>query len=152
MKRVAHPPLSPTGFEALACYEHWFRKREDLMLVSIRNDMSDLRHFIAWYETERELHLIPSDPSFALKRVGQEESTPHHLDDQMPLLARCWRQSSPMSIPTMCHRFGYRMAESVPSHRLAHTMGHHSLDTTKLFVREQNMMHNKPPGPVPGRR
>jgi integrase/recombinase XerD len=32
------------------------------------------------------------------------------------------------------HRFGYRMAESVPLHRLAHIMGHDSLDTTKLYI------------------
>jgi integrase/recombinase XerD len=33
------------------------------------------------------------------------------------------------------HRFGYRMAESVPLHRLAQIMGHDSLDTTKLYIR-----------------
>jgi hypothetical protein len=54
MKRTAHPPLSHTGNEALASYEHWLREREDLALASIRNYLSDLRHFIAWYETERE--------------------------------------------------------------------------------------------------
>ena len=32
------------------------------------------------------------------------------------------------------HRFGYRMAESVPLHRLAHIMGHDSLDTTTLYT------------------
>jgi integrase/recombinase XerD len=32
------------------------------------------------------------------------------------------------------HRFGYRMAESVPLHRLAQIMGHGSLDTTKLYI------------------
>jgi Phage integrase family/NB-ARC domain len=32
------------------------------------------------------------------------------------------------------HRFGYRMAESVPLHRLAQIMGHDSLDTTKLSI------------------
>ncbi len=32
------------------------------------------------------------------------------------------------------HRFGYRMAESVPLHRLAQIMGHESLDTTKLYI------------------
>ena len=31
------------------------------------------------------------------------------------------------------HRFGYRMAEMVPLHRLAQIMGHDSLDTTKLY-------------------
>lgn len=33
------------------------------------------------------------------------------------------------------HRFGYRMAEGVPLHRLAQLMGHDSLDTTMLYVR-----------------
>lgn len=32
------------------------------------------------------------------------------------------------------HRFGYRMAETVPLHRLAQIMGHDSLDTTKLYI------------------
>lgn len=33
------------------------------------------------------------------------------------------------------HRFGYRMAEKVPLHRLAQLMGHDSLDTTLLYIR-----------------
>ena len=33
------------------------------------------------------------------------------------------------------HRFGYRMAEVVPLHRLAQIMAHDSLDTTMLYVR-----------------
>ena len=33
------------------------------------------------------------------------------------------------------HRFGYRMAEAVPLHRLAQIMGHDSLDTTMVYVR-----------------
>ena len=32
------------------------------------------------------------------------------------------------------HRFGYRMAESVPLHRLAQIMGHDSLNTSKLYI------------------
>lgn len=32
------------------------------------------------------------------------------------------------------HRFGYRMAERVPLHRLAQIMGHDSLDTTRLYT------------------
>jgi integrase/recombinase XerC len=57
MKRTAHPPLSHAGQEALALYEHWLREREDLTPASIRNNLSDLRHFIAWYETEQEAHV-----------------------------------------------------------------------------------------------
>ena len=33
------------------------------------------------------------------------------------------------------HRFGYRMAEATPLHRLAQILGHDSLDTTMLYVR-----------------
>jgi integrase/recombinase XerC len=33
------------------------------------------------------------------------------------------------------HRFGYRMADKVPLHRLAQIMGHDSLDTTTVYVR-----------------
>lgn len=33
------------------------------------------------------------------------------------------------------HRFGYRMAKSVPLHRLAQIMGHDSLDTTLIYIK-----------------
>lgn len=33
------------------------------------------------------------------------------------------------------HRFGYRMSEAVPLHRLAQIMGHDSLDTTMIYIR-----------------
>lgn len=33
------------------------------------------------------------------------------------------------------HRFGYRMAQVVPLHRLAQIMGHDSLDTTLLYIK-----------------
>jgi integrase/recombinase XerD len=32
------------------------------------------------------------------------------------------------------HRFGYRMAQTTPLHRLAQIMGHDSLDTTLRYV------------------
>jgi integrase/recombinase XerC len=289
MKRTAHPSLSPVGQEALAFYERWLREREDLAPASIRNYLSDLRHFIAWYETEREAHvhesftpqrittpaltryrtylqtvgrqkpasvnrslislkryfgwasqqrLITYDPSAVVKLVGQEESTPRHLDDQeeqalvasvtkagtlrdrvliilllhtglrarelcrlrrdqvklgkrsgfleiigkrnkyreVPLNATV-RKMLEEYLPTLPpdavflfpsgktkkalseralgyivkkyaqaaklpdvsphdlrHRFGYRMAQAVPLHRLAQIMGHDSLDTTKLYI------------------
>jgi len=39
------------------------------------------------------------------------------------------------------HRFGYRMAQTVPLHRLAQRMGHDSLDTRLRYVRgtQQNL-------------
>jgi integrase/recombinase XerD len=290
MKRKAHPLLSRSGQEALASYEDWLREREDLTAASIRNYLSDLRHFIAWCETEREAHvhdcftpqaittptltryrtylqtigrqkpasvnralislkryfrwatqhhIITYDPSVAIKLVGQEESAPRHLDDQeeralvaavtkagnlrdrvlivlllhtglrarevcrlrcdqvklgkrsgfleivgkrnkyreVPLNATARKvleeylptlpadavylfpsgktkvalseralgyivkkYASGAKLPDVSphdlrHRFGYRMAESVPLHRLAQIMGHDSLDTTKLYIR-----------------
>jgi integrase/recombinase XerD len=39
-----------------------------------------------------------------------------------------------MSPHDLGHRFGYRMAESVPLPRLAQIMGHDSLDTTTLYM------------------
>src|SRR5437588_60874 len=41
---------------------------------------------------------------------------------------------SDVSSHDLRHRFGYRMAESVPLHRLAQLMGHDSLDTTTLSI------------------
>lgn len=56
MKRTAHPSLTPLGQEVLASYERWLREREDLAAASIRNYVSDLQHFIAWYETQRQAY------------------------------------------------------------------------------------------------
>ncbi len=53
MKRQANPSISATGETALAHYGHTLRSQEDLTLASVRNYLSDVRQFIAWYE-ERE--------------------------------------------------------------------------------------------------
>jgi len=50
MKRDSTPPVSSAGADALAVYEAWMREREALATASIRNYVSDLSHFIAWYE------------------------------------------------------------------------------------------------------
>lgn len=54
MKRQANPLLSLAGEQALEPYEQALREQEGLTAASIRNYLSDLRHFIAWYENERE--------------------------------------------------------------------------------------------------
>ena len=56
----------------------------------------------------------------ALGSIVKKYATATHLPDVSPHDLR--------------HRFGYRMAESVPLHRLAQIMGHDSLDTTKLYI------------------
>jgi integrase/recombinase XerD len=288
MKRQAMPQLSPSGKLALATYEQTLLKQEDLAPASIRNYLSDVRHFIAWYEchTDTEVHIFTPqtittpvltryraylqtdqrqrpasinrslvslkryfrwakqkqfmghDPSAPVKLVGQEGVAPRHLDDQeerglmtavtkegtlrdrvlivlllhtglraseichlrlnqiklskrsgslevigkrnkyreVPLntTARNVLEEYLSTLPSQTiflfpsdktkgplsermlgyiikkyadgaklidvsphdlrHRFGYRMAESVPLHRLAQIMGHDSLDTTKLYI------------------
>jgi integrase/recombinase XerD len=294
MKRQANPPLSSPGERALAQYERVLREQEDLTVVSVRNYLSDVRHFIAWYEQQEAAcatpaqdgsgfrpqaiatptltryrtylqmvrrqkpasvnralislkryfdwaqhnQLITSDPSRAVKLVGQEEIARRHVDDQeeqalvvavtkdgglrdrvlivlllhtglrareicqlrrdqvklgkrsgfleiigkrnkyreVPLNATA-RKVLEEYLPTLPfdtiflftsgrtkealseralgyivkkyarrallpdvsphnlrHRFGYRMAETVPLHRLAQIMRHDSLNTTKLYI------------------
>lgn len=294
MKRQANPRLSSAGTCALAHYEQTMRSQEDLAPASLRNYLSDVRHFMAWYEAreaERTVddqrrsdfdvqaittptlthyrsylqavqrqkpasvnrslislkryfgwaiqhHLISYDPCAAVKLVGEEESTPRHLDDQEEqalvtavtkagrlrdrvlivlllhtglrareicrlrrdqvklgkrsgLLEVIGKRNKYREVPLnttarkvleeylptlppatvflfpsdktkealseralgylvkkyahaaklidisphdLRHRFGYRMAESVPLHRLAQIMGHDSLDTTRVYV------------------
>lgn len=293
MKRTAIPGLSPTGEQALATYQQWMREREDLTPASIRNYLSDLRQFMAWYElaevkrgedqqavfsphaittptltryrtflqqheqkpasinralisVKRYFHwalscqLVTIDPAAPVKLVGEEPTPPRHLSDQeeqalvavvtkqgtlrdrtiillllhtglrvgevcqlkpsqitlgkrsgslmvigkrnkyreVPLNATArklledylpslpaqasfvflsekthkalseralgyiikkyayFARISDLSPHDLRHRFGYRMAETVPLHRLAQIMGHDSLDTTKLYVQE----------------
>lgn len=288
MKRQAMPQLSSSGERSLAAYEQTLLKQEDLAPASIRNYLSDVRHFIAWYECRKDpqapiftpqtittpaltryraylqtdqrqrpasvnrslvslkryfgwakqKQLISYDPSAPVKLVGEVEVAPRHLDDQeeqalmtavtkggilrdrvlivlllhtglraseichlrrdqvklrkrsgslevigkrnkyreVPLNTTArkvleeYLSASPsqtvflfpsektkgalsermlgyivkkyadgakladVSPHDLRHRFGYRMAESVPLHRLAQIMGHDSLDTTKLYI------------------
>ncbi len=291
MKRIAHPPRSCSGHETLTLYEHWLREGEDLTQPSIRTSLSDLHHFIAWFETQRETnanddatftpqaitttaltryrsylqtiqrqkpasvnrslislkrsfgwvtqrHSSASDLSVVVKLVRQEHTAPRHVDDQeeqalvaavinggnlwdrilivlllhtglrareicrlrcdqvklgrrsgvleiigkrntlravafsatarnvledslaiLPVdtafmlpsgktreglseralgsLVKKYATAAPLpdaSPHDVRHRFGYRMAASVPLHRLAHIMGYDSLDTTRFSI------------------
>ena len=49
-KRANRPALSGTGEQILAQYERRLRTEEDLAAVTIRNYLSDLRHFAVWCE------------------------------------------------------------------------------------------------------
>ncbi len=193
MKRQANPPLSPSGEFALAQYEQTLREQKDLTGASVRNYLSDIRHFIAWYEAcraEREasaqtngsfdpqaittpaltgyrcyLQTIQRQitgkrnkyrkvPLNATARLVLEEYLPTLPPDgaflfpsgktKQALSERALgylvkKYASAAKLPDvrphdLRHRFGYRMAGSVPLHRLAQIMGHDSLDTTKLYI------------------
>ena len=47
-KRTQKPMLSELGERVLAQYEQQLCVEEDLAHATIRNDLSDLRHFAAW--------------------------------------------------------------------------------------------------------
>jgi integrase/recombinase XerD len=293
-KRAKQPELSVTGEQVLAQYEQRLRTEEDLTPVTIRNYLSDLRHFAAWCEAtwkqgreedcafvpqrvttptitnyrahlQQGLHLKPNsinrslislkryfagvlsaghisyDPAKVVKLVREEVLAPRHLDDQEeqalvaavteggnlrdraiillllhtglraqelctltraqvkmgkrsgilsvhgkqnkhrdiplnataraalltydPSLQKRSAETTPVFLSEkrqtrlterglgyvikkyttkaklhdvsphdLRHRFGYRMATSVPLHRLAQIMGHDSLDTTMLYI------------------
>jgi integrase/recombinase XerD len=72
------------------------------------------------------------------KRGGQSDATGPvgeraliYIVSKYPEQARV-RDLSPHDLR---HRFGYRMAQTMPLHRLAQLMGHNSLDTTLRYVR-----------------
>ena len=50
-KRAKRPTLSSVGEQVLAQYEQRLRSKEDLTALTIRNYLSDLRHFAAWCES-----------------------------------------------------------------------------------------------------
>jgi integrase/recombinase XerC len=293
-KRAKRPSLSETGEQVLKQYEQRLCIEEDLTTATIRNYLSDLRHFVAWYESiwqqgrEESRSFVPEavttptltyyrtylqtlqqkpnsinrslislkryfawliatgqltyDPAKVVKLVGEEVTLPRHLDDQEeqalvvavkkkggprdqaiivlmlhtglrarevctltrsqvrlgkrsgsitvhgkrnkyrevplsttarvallaydPLLTKLHAQDATplfrsekrhtrlterglgylvqkyveqaklrdVSPHDLRHRFGYRMAETVPLHRLAQLMGHDSLDTTMLYA------------------
>jgi integrase/recombinase XerC len=293
-RRAKRPALSGTGEQALKQYEQRLCIEEDLTATTIRNYLSDLRHFVAWCEStwqqghEESRSFTPEavtsptlthyrtylqalqlkansinrslislkryfawlmitgkltyDPAKVVKLVGEEVTSPRHLDDQEeqalvavvkksgnardqaiivlmlhtglrarevctltraqvrlgkrsgsilvhgkrnkyrevplnatarialeaydPLLIKPHAQDATplfrsekrharlterglgylvkkyaeqaklcdVSPHDLRHRFGYRMARTVPLHRLAQLMGHDSLDTTMLYA------------------
>lgn len=163
MKPKVHPPLSPTAFEALACYERCLCEREDLTQAFMRDYVSDLRHFIAWYETEREAHLHDcftpqgiTTPTVARYRAYLQTMQRRNLASvNCSLISlKCYfgwalsecslsyfvKKYAPVAqLPDVIphdrhHRFDYRVAEAVPLHRLAETIEHDSLDTANFYI------------------
>lgn len=67
-RRANQPALSGPGEQVLARYEHQLRVEEDLAQATIRNYLSDLRHFAAWCESAwKQGH--EEGPSFAPSAV-----------------------------------------------------------------------------------
>lgn len=98
-------PLNVTARRVLAEYQNWLVQQD-----------KDLKGYVFISQRTGQC-LTPRGLRFMLdkyaRRAGVEDLGPHDLR----------------------HRFGYRMAEKVPLHRLAQIMGHDSLDTTLTYIR-----------------
>ncbi len=93
---------------------------------------------------EEWLEELPEDPSWLfLSRKGrtngngEKEAQPITVRGLAYVVKRYadLARVEDLSCHDLRHRFGYRMAERVPLHRLAQIMGHDSLDTTMVYVR-----------------
>lgn len=98
-------PLNATARKVLAEYQIWLVNQGKALKGQV---------FVSQRTGQS---LTPRGVRFMLdkyaRRAGVEDLGPHDLR----------------------HRFGYRMAEKVPLHRLAQIMGHDSLDTTLTYIR-----------------
>lgn len=69
MKRQANLPLSHSGLTTLNHYQHALSEQQHLSPVSVRNYLSDLRHFIVRYEqnnTSKNLAFTPQSLTASL--------------------------------------------------------------------------------------
>ncbi len=123
------------GKIALDHYEEALRSEEDLSAVTIRNYLSDVRQFAAWYEERSQGGPEETSP-FTPAAVATPTLTAYRAFLQHILhLKPASVNRSLVSPHDLRHRFGYRMAALVPLHRLAQLMGHDSLDTTLIYAR-----------------
>jgi integrase/recombinase XerD len=90
---------------------------------------STVRHTLQEFEDNL---VVKPEALFPSRRTG-ESLTPRALGFLIKKYAQ--RAGIPDLRPhDLRHRFGYRMAEKVPLHRLAQIMGHDSLDTTLIYI------------------
>jgi len=84
---------------------------------------------------EEYLPTLPAGTSFLVPSTNKREKA---LSERaLGYIVKKYASSAKLpdvSLHDLRHRFGYRMAESVPLHRLAQIMGHVSLDTTKIYI------------------
>ncbi len=154
MKRQANPHLSSPGECALAQYQQTLREQEDLTPASVRNYLSDVRHFMAWYEqreAERATHAqggsgfhpqaitIPALTRYRTYLQTIQRQKPASVNRSLISVKRYFgwaRQNQRITYdPSAAVKLvGQEDAAPRHLHRLAQIMGHDSLDTTKLYI------------------
>jgi|SRR5581483_371064 len=118
MKRVAQLTLSAKRRQTLA---HYASKRKKVRKIPLNTTArSSLNHHLETLPSEYQ-YLLPSEKT-------QEALTGQALGYLVTKYA-AQAQVTDLSPHDLRHRFGYRMAEVVPLHRIAQIMGHDSLDT-----------------------
>ncbi len=134
MKRLANPSLSALGETALAQYRQVLHEQEDLAGASRRNYLSDLRYFAAWYENNCKRNTDNTTVVFMFPSSKTNKALSERIFGYIVKKYADGAKLVDVSPHDLRHRFGCRMAESVPLHRLAQIMGHDSLDTTRLYI------------------
>jgi integrase/recombinase XerD len=134
---LLHTGLRTQELCALTCQQIHLGKRAGMLRITRkRKKVREVRlNTTARSVLNLYLETLPQDcqylfPSEKTHRVLTER-TLGHLVTKYAVQA----QVADISPYDLCHRFGYRMAEVVPLHRLAQIMGHDSLDTTILYIR-----------------
>ena len=121
-EQVSEVPLNATARAAL--------KRTDLFLTKPRpQDTTPL-----FLSEKRHAQLTERGLGYLIKKYAEQAK----LHDISPHDLR--------------HRFGYRMAETVPLHRLAQLMGHDSLDTLCCMYKERKTICSRQLRRLPGHR
>ncbi|SRR6266571_982064 len=124
---------------------HLGKRNGTLRIIGKRNKVRDVplnataRSILGMY-----LETLPKESTFLFpSEKTQEALTERALGH---LITKYARQAHLVDVSPhdLRHRFGYRMAEVVPLHRLAQIMGHDSLDTTMLYIRgtKQDLQHD----------
>ena len=76
MRRAGRPARSRLGQQVLDQYEQQLRTQEDLTAAIIRNYLSDLHHFAAWYKSMRCLGREEA-PAFRQETITTPTMTDH---------------------------------------------------------------------------
>lgn len=153
MKQEALPALLQPGQRALNHIKHVFCLEKELSSDAIRNYYSDKRQFAAWCEA-RSQEGREDTSHFTLAVVEMPTTTAYWIYLQHTLLLKsasvnrslvrlmgyfikkCAERAKVCnaSLHDLRHRFGYRMAKSIPLHQLAQLMGYNSLNTITINI------------------
>jgi integrase/recombinase XerD len=134
---LLHTGLRAQELCTLTCkHVHLSKRNGILRIVGKRKKVRDVPLNVTARSILRAyLETLPAESCYLFpSEKTQRALTERVLGHLITKYARRAKQAD-VSPHDLRHRFGYRMAEVVPLHRLAQIMGHDSLDTTMLSIR-----------------